>query len=184
MRALMILALVVLGATGSYAHCQDTACPVGGYTAITCPVAGDAVIRNAIVTRLAGSVISARNPIGVDVTDGRVTVWGQVDDPGKIGMASLLISTVRGVECIDNRLCVSAASQRDLELLAAVRNRLSKSTFSTMQMGVQVSDGVVQLTGVAPTDYVREQAAMVAASVPGVATVYNNLVISSQGGMF
>ena len=184
MRALMILALVTLSVTAAVADGDDTACPVGGYTAITCPITSDAITRGAIVTRLAGSVSSASNPVWVDVTDGRVTVWGQVDNPGKIDLALMLISTVRGVECIDNRLCLTAASQRDLEILAAVRNRLSKSTFPTMQMGVQVSEGVVQLTGVAPTDYVREQAAMVAASAPGVTTVYNNLVISSQGGMF
>lgn len=184
MRALMILALVGLSIAPAGAQYVDTSCPVGGHTAITCPVVDDTTIRSAVLTRLAGSVASVCNPVWVDVTDGRVTIWGQVDDSGKIDMASILISTVRGVACIDNRLCISAASQRDLELVAAIRNLLSKSLFPSNEVVVQVSQGIVQLSGAVPTDYVREQAALIAASVPGVTAVHNNLVTSSQGELF
>ncbi len=186
--ALLFLTTGVLAAgsmSGSAAAATQQGCPVGGYAIVACPVTNDAVIRAAVATRLAGSVSSACCVVDVQVCNGAVTLRGQVDSIGRIDLATILAWSVRGVACVSNQLTVSPASTSDMALVVGVKNALGRQVFVSRQIRVQASDGVVQLTGAVATDYDREQAGLVAASVEGVATVYNNLsVLDDPGGLF
>ena len=188
LRIAMLLALGVLAAgsmSGSAAEATRQVCPVGGYPLVACPVTNDAVIREVVISRLAGSVTSACSVVDVRVDNGAVALRGQVDDPGKIDVATILASSVRGVTCVSNQLTVSPAAAGDMALVVRVKNALGKQIFVSRQIRVQAADGVVELTGAVATDIDREQAGMVAASVEGVATVYNNLSVTDDpGGLF
>ena len=186
--AVLTLAVGLLAAgpiSAAPAETSQPVCPVGGYTIIACPVRTDAVIQGAVRTRLAGLVTSACRVVDIQVDDGAVTLRGQVDDPGKIGLATLLASSVRGVVCVSNQLTVSAGSQRDMQIAANVQAALGRQIFVSRQIRVHVSEGVVELTGAVATVYDSEQASLVASAVEGVATVYNNLMITDpSGGLF
>ncbi len=167
---------------------QDTpepVCPVGGYAVIACPVRSDAVIRAAVKMRLAGLVTSACCVVDVQVNDGTVTLRGQVDNSGKISLATVLASSVRGVVCVCNQLTVWPVSQRDAQIAVEVRRALGRQMFVANQIRVLVSDGVVELTGAVATRYDSDMATIVAESVDGVTAVYNNLMLTDpSGGLF
>ncbi len=165
---------------GSVAQAQT--CPVGGYTITACPVISDSVIRDKIASRLSGSVASTRYPVRVSVCDGVVTLTGMVKTVGQRDMATVLASSVPGVISISNQLMVDPSLADDLFLMGEVRRAFNKSYIDSKQVRVEVSEGVVQLTGNVTTEVDREQATQIAASVPGVAAVYNNLTVRGPAG--
>lgn len=183
--SLPALALVIFAlGSASVSVAQDTpgACPIGGYAIAACPVVTDAVIRDQVVSRLAGSVASAGYPITVSVCDGVVTLTGQVQTAGKRDIAALFASGVRGVAGIRNELSVDPATADDLILVGEVRRALNKSYLDSKQIRVNTSQGVVELSGSVMMEIDREQATQVAASVPGVTAVHNNITVRGPSG--
>lgn len=179
----LALVILILGST-SVSAAQDTrgTCPIGGYAITACPVATDVVIRDQVVSRLSGSVASARYPITVTVGDGIVRLRGQVQTVGKRDLATLFAFGVRGVAAVRNELSVDPATADDLILIGEVRRAFNKSYIDSKKVQVQASEGVVQLTGSVPMDIDREQATQVAASVAGVTAVYNNITVLGPSG--
>ncbi|MGI6296736.1 MAG: BON domain-containing protein [Armatimonadota bacterium] len=178
---LPIVALAALmTSSGNIAYAQS--CPIGGYTITACPVISDAVIRDKIASRLSGSVASTRYPVRVSVCEGVVTLTGTVQTIGQRDMATVLASSVPGVISISNQLTVDPSLADDLFLMGEVRRAFNKSYIDSKQVRVAVSEGVVQLTGNVTTEVDREQATQIAASVPGVAAVYNNLTVRGPAG--
>lgn len=178
---LPVIALTALAlSSGSVARAQT--CPVGGYTITACPIISDSVIRDKIASRLSGSVASTRYPVRVSVCDGIVTLTGMVQTIGQRDMATVLASGIAGVVSVSNQLTVDPSLADDLFLMREVRRAFNKSYIDSKQVRVEVSEGVVQLSGNVTTEVDREQAAQIAASVPGVATVYNNLTVRGPSG--
>ncbi|NLN79270.1 MAG: BON domain-containing protein [Armatimonadetes bacterium] len=183
MRLLLpVLALVLIFGNASVAQNAPGQCPVGGYTITACPVISDSVIRDKIVSRLSGSVASARYPVTVSVCDGIVTLTGTVKSAGQRDFASVFAAGVPGVIAVYNHLKIDPAVVDDLFLMGQVRKAFNKSSVDSKRISVQVSQRVVQLTGVVTTEIDREQATQIAASVPGVAAVYNNLTVNGPSG--
>jgi osmotically-inducible protein OsmY len=179
----LALAIIILGSSGaSLAQGAPGTCPVGGYAITACPVASDNVIRDQIVSRLSGSVASARYPVTVVVCDGVATIRGMVQTAGKRDLATLFAFGVRGVVGVYNQLSVDPALADDLLLVGEVRKAFNKSYLDSKQVNVNVSEGVVQLTGQVTMEIDREQATQIAASVPGVAAVYNNISVRGPSG--
>lgn len=173
------LSLIVMTLTGG-AFAQEPiggACPVGGRSAVSCPVITDEVIREAVMLRLRGAVSSACTPVTVRVQNGVVTLTGVVNSRAKWDLANLLTSTVCGVRAISNQIGLAPAVEADEQLVAVVREALSKASFRTGQIAVEGSQGIVRLTGVVDSEWSREQAGLIAEGVPGVTAVQNNLIV-------
>lgn len=174
----LLLGILILGSAAVSAP-SDTAgaCPIGGYTINACPMITDAVIRDQIVSRLSGSVASSRYPIVVTVCGGVVTLRGQVLNMGKKDLASIFAYSVRGVTCVQNQLTLDPTVIDDLILVGEVRKALNRSAVDSKRVRVDISDGVVQLSGMTASEIDKESAAQTVAGVPGVTTVYNNITV-------
>lgn len=181
---LAIMILIGCPALGDSETNDVPGCPVGGYSAVNCPIRSDAVIRQIISARLAGAVSSPCNPIGVDVQCGVVMLTGQVDTAGKRQLAGILASSVRGVTCVSNQMTICPEALTDQRLVGMIRKALSRIPMNTRQVVVYVKNGVAQLTGSVATDYGRDMVGQAAASVPGVASVQNNITVIDVTGNF
>lgn len=178
--ALVVMILVF----GNVSLAQDTPgiCPIGGYAMPACPASTDAVIRDQVISRISGSVASPKYPVIVSVCNGVVTISGQVQTAGKRDLASIFASGVRGVTCVRNELSIDVGVVDDLILTGEVRRALNKSAIDSKRIGVNVTDGVVELTGVTNNEVDRVNATGVVASVPGVTAVYNNITVYGDAG--
>jgi len=174
-------ALVVCIAAAAAAAAAGT-CPVGGYAIPACPIQSDQVIQDQVISRLSGSVSSARYPILVSVRNGVVTLRGMVETSGKRDLAGLFAWSVQGVIDVQNCLTVDPKMADDLFLVGQVRRALSKSAIDAKRIQVRASGGVVELAGTVPTDVDLWNATEVAASVPGVTAVHNNLSVYGPTG--
>lgn len=175
----LALSLTVMTLAGG-AFAQELiggACPIGGRSALSCPVITDDVIREAVTLRLRGAVSSPCTPVTVYVQDGVVTLTGIVNSRGAWDLANLLTSTVCGVRAISNQIGLAPMVDADEKLIADVRRALSKAFFHTRQIAIESNQGVVRLRGMVDSDWDREQAGLIAEGVPGVAAVQNNLIV-------
>ena len=107
---------------------------------------------------------------------------GEVRDQSVKDLAVFLAGSVRGVACVNDQLTLSPLTVMDLQLAVEVRNALDRfPSFRSRQMAVDVSEGVVRLSGIVDTEDERQQAGQTAESVRGVTAVHNNLVIKGVG---
>jgi len=157
-------------------------CPVGGYAIPACPVQTDQVIQDQVISRLSGSVASARYPITVTVCNGVVVLRGMVQTAGKRDLANLFAWSVNGVIDVQNYLNVDPKTADDMILLAEVRRAFNKSAINAKRIQVRTNDGVVELDGTVSNDVDRWNATDVAASVPGVTAVHNNISVYGDNG--
>lgn len=120
--------------------------------------------------------------LDVNVSQGRVTLYGEVETEDQKGLATLIASTVPGVEEITNRIIVDRALSKD--------HRLQKAVWSTLRgvdglrqqtdtMRVRAKDGVVRLSGMVATEMQRAAAEKAAESVSGVEKVLNAIYVGS-----
>ncbi len=177
----IMLALAAGPATAAVYPTSAPVCPIGGYTNVGCPVATDAVIRNVISSRLAGLGIPNRNCISVGVANGVVTLTGIVDNLTLKDLATIMASSARGVNCVDNRLALSEIGSLDLAIVAAVRKALDKQPYQTRQVFVTSYEGVVTLRGEVYSTLALFMAPQVAYDVHGVQAVQNHLIIVDPG---
>jgi osmotically-inducible protein OsmY len=69
---------------------------------------------------------------------------------------------------------------RDLQIAAAIRQKFSRWTFESNTIMVDVKEGVVRLSGYVQSEWAMDMAPLVAAGVPGVTSVYNDLIIRNS----
>jgi len=176
------LVVCILGLAGGSVAQTGGTCPIGGYAIPACPVDSDQVIRDQVISRLSGSVASAQFPITVGVCNGVVVLRGMVQTSGKRDLANLFAWSVRGVIDVANELAIDPKTADDIILVGEVRRAFNKSAIDSKRIQVRTSDGVVELTGSVTTEVAREMASLVAASVPGVTAVYNNITVYGPSG--
>lgn len=184
---ILIVTVLVFGAGSAFAQVANTpigSCPIGGYPLISCPVVNDEVIYDAVAMRLRGIATSPGTHVEICVRNGVVILSGIVADQSRREFAGLLAASVRGVVRVENRIALLPATQRDLALVREVRQALSRAPISLRQVAVDVSEGIVRLSGIVDSDFAREQAALIASSVPGVLAVQNNLITRRIGEAF
>ena len=76
--------------------------------------------------------------------------------------------------------CSKTAAPNDVQVATEVQNKIgADSRISSREIGVQAENGVVTLTGNVTTDVERASAASDAATVDGVKTVVNNLIVQA-----
>jgi osmotically-inducible protein OsmY len=124
--------------------------------------------------------------VNVDTTEGVVTLFGKVSSEEEKKTAQQDAQGVEGVAKVENLLQV--VPEQDSERVAvaddAIRDEIfrelkSRVRFSNADIDVEVSDGLVRLTGEAPNADLRASAATIARSVGGVRAVQNELDIES-----
>jgi hyperosmotically inducible protein len=98
--------------------------------------------------------------IEVSVQGGWVTLRGRVDAHWKKPRAERLICNVSGIVGVDNQIVVSPGAERgdDEEIEQQVRAALERNIqIEADQIAIRVHEGVVTVTGVAPTLSARRQ---------------------------
>jgi osmotically-inducible protein OsmY len=148
--------------------------------------AGDAWITTKVKSRLLASSEAPALDVNVDTTDGNVTLFGTVDSAAAKAAAEKEARQADGVKSVKNLLQVvpkeqeETVARKDDEIEDQVEKELgNRKQFSNADIDVEVNDGVIRLTGTAPTSNVRLSAATVARSVQGVRSVTNDIEIES-----
>lgn len=127
------------------------------------------------------------NNLVVNVDQGVVTLSGNVRDYPDRDSALAIIATTAGVKDVVDELSVAPVSLMD----DGLRIRLARTIYGnpTLQkyaldpqapIRIVVVNGHVELAGVVLNHFDRQQAFMLANSVPGVFSVTNHLAVASQ----
>jgi osmotically-inducible protein OsmY len=141
--------------------------------------ASDMWITSATKMRLLADSQTPALDINVDTFSGVVTLFGIVPSQEAKAAAEADARKVSGVKRVDNELQVVASAKqaagkvRDEEL-----ERMVKKAFDTPDLkdiGIEVKNGVVRLTGTVPSGGRRLEAAVTARAVPGVRAVEDDL---------
>ncbi len=112
--------------------------------------------------------------------DGVVTLTGMVADKDLRNIAEDTVSNLPGVLRVDNRITLDPAMQEHSDAWIAWKIRyqlLVRASVSNRNTKVDVTDGVVTLTGSAANAAERELVGVYATEVGGVKSVRNDIVI-------
>jgi hyperosmotically inducible protein len=150
---------------------------------------GDAWLTTKVKTRLLADGEAPALDVNVDTNDGVVTLFGEVDSQAAKAAAEREAQKVDGVKSVRNMLQVVPKAQHervaraDTEIENGVERELGeRKQFRQADIDVAVHDGVVRLTGTAPSSDIRLSAATVARSVGGVRSVQNDIAVESDRG--
>jgi hyperosmotically inducible periplasmic protein len=150
-------------------------------------VTSDLWITSATKMKLAADSRTPATEINVDSRDGIVTLFGMVPSQESKTAAAEIAHGVSGVQRVENRLeVVSSAGKvmvqaRDEEIQAGVKQALQdRGDQENAQIGVEVVNGVVRLTGTVPTWQRNLSAVYAARSVTGVRSVRNELKVETR----
>jgi hyperosmotically inducible protein len=140
------------------------------------------------------SLLFNRNVSGmktqVFVTDGVVTLKGEADSQGQKDLAGEYAKDVEGVKDVKNEMTIAKVSSEpqqtmgdkidDASITAQVKIAfLTHHSTSALKTGVETSEGVVTLSGIAVNAAGKDMATKVAMDVNGVTKVINNMGIGS-----
>lgn len=129
------------------------------------------------------------SPIGIEVhvTDGVVTLSGEVPDWAQFRQAEIASREVEGVKSVrsdivtNDRTRQGASIRADEQIRADVQRELARDAQLTdIPIRVSVEHGIVQLEGEVPYLFHREHAAEETRLVNGVRAVDNRIVVVSQ----
>lgn len=142
---------------------------------------GDAVITQRVEAALRERKLLGSSGIEVDTQAGVVQLSGFVDSEELQEQALETARNVPGVASVRNDLVVREAKPTlgaaldDTIIAAKVRQELKDNSASDIQ--VEVSAGVVQLSGFVPTVEAKTRAADIASGVKGVRDVRNDIAL-------
>jgi osmotically-inducible protein OsmY len=127
---------------------------------------------------LNSSSIKTRN-VDVDVSDGAVTLSGDVASWAEVEQAQLLATETKGVKSVTNNLIVTYPKKRsDDAIRKDVQATLARDVYlSGLPISVSVKAGVVTLKGDVGTAYQKERAASEARWIWNVIKVDNKLKV-------
>jgi osmotically-inducible protein OsmY len=119
--------------------------------------------------------------IAVLADDGKVTLRGTVPSPREKREARKAAERVFGVISIKNDLDVRVMNnlgREDAELRADILQALILDAQVPPTVDVEANEGIAKLTGTAQWNYQRQEAERVAAHVPGVVDVWNEILLT------
>jgi len=150
-------------------------------------VTSDLWITSATKMKLAADSRTPATEINVDTTNGTVTLFGMVPTQESKAAAQEIAQGVSGVKHVENKLEVVAAQKQDKVqasddvVLTNVKKTLQdRGDQDNANIGVEVSNGVVRLTGMVPTWERSLSAVYGARSVAGVRAVRNDMTVETQ----
>ena len=123
--------------------------------------------------------------IAVSADAGTVTLRGTVDSFREVREAGKAACRVYGVTRVCNELDVrllDGSKRDDAELRGDVLQALMLDSLIPTTVNVRARNGAVTLSGTADWQYQRDEAEFLAASVPGVHALHNDIRLTSARG--
>jgi hyperosmotically inducible protein len=149
--------------------------------------ARDAALTERVKTALAGDRTLAVREIEVETRDGVVQLSGFVNSEDQRTAALMRARAVQGVQEVRNDLSLRddtrSASRpvADTAIAAKVRDSLKGADLSSdSDVNVEVSKGVVQLSGFVSTPQEKARAGDLASAVEGVRDVENQIALTDE----
>src|SRR5687767_12045921 len=149
--------------------------------------AKDAALTERVKTALAGDSTSAAREIEVETREGVVQLSGFVDSEDQRTAALMRARSVQGVQEVRNDLSLrddTRPTERpvaDTVIAAKVRDSLQGADLNTdSEVNVEVSKGVVQLSGFVSTPQEKARAGDLASTVDGVRDVENQIALTEE----
>lgn len=147
--------------------------------------ASDAELTARVKAALAADIAVKARQIEVETRDGVVQLSGFVDSDDTRSAAVLRARSVKGVAEVRNDLSIrsddrpAAQPVSDTVIAARVRNRLNEANLDdASDVNVEVSDGVVQLSGFVMSVDQKARAGDLASGVEGVRDVENQIALT------
>lgn len=147
----------------------------------------DTAVTERVKAALAGERALAGRDIEVETRDGVVQLSGFVDSEDQRTAALLRARSVPGVQEVRNDLSLRDDSRptdravADTVIAAKVRDSLQGADLgSESDVNVEVSKGVVQLSGFVSTPQEKARAGDLASSVEGVRDVENQIALTEE----
>jgi len=144
-------------------------------------------ITSATKVRLMANYKTPANDINVDTQDGQVTLFGMVPTDAAKQAAEAEARKVSGVVAVRNELQVVAkkaeetVQAKDDDLKKAINDKIdSRADLKDDDVDVEVSNGVVRLTGEVDSQSDRLSALTTARSVAGVRSTIDELKINAS----
>jgi len=152
----------------------------------TSPV-NDTTLTAKVESALAGDKSVQARDIEVETRDGVVQLSGFLNSENAIAAAVMRARSVDGVAEVRNDLTVRSDDRpaqqpvADTVIASRVRNSLGSAQLEgDSDVNVEVSAGVVQLSGFVTTVEEKTRAADAASAVPGVRDVENNIALTRE----
>ncbi|BEP13539.1 BON domain-containing protein [Acidothermaceae bacterium B102] len=143
----------------------------------------DHELKLAIVAELEWAPDVVADHVGVGLTDGAVTLCGQVASYPERVAAVRAVLRVRGVTAVADEIVVRdpAGDGADADIARDAAAALERSTsLPAGSVKAEVHDQVVTLTGALSWHYQRSTAVNLVAGLPGVRDVVNEIVLQPQ----
>lgn len=142
----------------------------------------DTDIQRDLRLRYINSLDPDLQKITVHVSDGRVTLSGQLDSESQRRRAGLIATELQGVKAVNNNLAVVVKQPRtDQEVRQDILNALGRDVyFADVVIDVHFHSGIVILTGKVDTAYQKKRAAEDCLLIADVKAVKNYLVTGRE----
>jgi hyperosmotically inducible protein len=147
----------------------------------------DATLTERVKTALAGDRTLAAREIEVETRDGVVQLSGFVDSEDQRTAALMRARSVKGVQEVRNDLSLRDDTRpthrpvADTVIAAKVQDSLKGADLgSDSDVNVEVSKGVVQLSGFVSTPREKARAGDLASAVEGVRDVENQIALTDE----
>jgi osmotically-inducible protein OsmY len=142
----------------------------------------DSAILRDVKKRIASDYLLSGEDIAAQVSEGVVTLTGKVDSAYDLAHARALLSSVRGVSRVVNKIQIEWPQRfADTELKQRIEGRLAsnwQTHLAADRIKVMVQDGAATLTGDVDTWAQRREAARLALLTNGVCAVDNRITVS------
>lgn len=145
----------------------------------TYPVPGDEDITARVESLLQWNPTVDASQVQVIVTNGVLTLTGNVDSIWQKNRAGLLAEQIAGIISVDNRLEVRPRSRiSDKEIRNDILATLARNTLiQALHVDVSVDEGVVTLSGMVDNHMTHRTVVAIATNTSGVIDVQDNLEI-------
>ena len=143
----------------------------------------DAALATKVKAKIAADPETNPFEIDVDVNDGVVTLRGRVEEAGDRTEAEKLARNTSGVRRVVNRITVGEDPHDDPPgsdgaITLAIKTKLAADPdVAAVNIDVDVTEGVVTLSGTVKSQAARQKAHDIAHSVSGVKRVNNELKV-------
>jgi len=122
------------------------------------------------------------NKVTVKADAGVVTLTGMVADKDSKSIAEDTVSNLPGVTRVDNQITLDPALKEHSDAWIAWKIRyqlLVRASVSNRDTKINVSEGIVTLTGIAGTSAEKELVGVYATEVDGVKSVKNEIIVKA-----
>lgn len=182
----VVILLIIVAGVGYYVYTHGWKKPTSFSSLFSS--SGDPATSRKVKTVLALSKRLAGFDIGVNASDGVVTLSGQVPSEDIKSLAGEIARDTPGVTTVQNNITVDPAAQpssesvhvEDLEIRASILEAFAHSReLGGKNIDVKVENRSVTLGGTVETPIQRNGAEQIARAVDGVAGVTNNIVVTN-----